>query len=452
VVQGDQVSQSWVAYLPRFVRAKLAGRQDLQDIVSNTGWLMSDKLLRMAVGFLVGVWIARYLGPAQFGLLNYAVAFVAMFSALATLGLEGIVVRDLVHHPARKEDILGTAFLLKAAGGLLTLSVTILAILLLRPDDRLTHWLVGITAIGTIFQAFDTIDFWFQSKVRSKYTVYAKNCAYLVISGVKVVLIIAGAPLVAFAWAGLAETVIGSAGLVVAFRVNGQSPLSWSVDFSLAKKLLKDSWPLIFSGTFVLVNMLIDKIMLGSLSSNAEVGLYSAATRLSELWYFIPMVIGASVMPSLVKERAENELSYQAKLQQTYNLMSGCSLALALPLTFLAPALIALLYGSGYAASASMLSIHIWTGLFVFHVSIRTRSLMIEGLQTFIAVLSFFTMLFNIILNYALIPAYGGIGASSASLLSWMLCALVVPFFSRSTSGSVRMFLKSLYGWIPIRR
>jgi len=311
---------------------------------------------------------------------------------------------------------------------------------------------VGITAIGTIFQAFDTIDFWFQSKVRSKYTVYAKNCAYLVISGVKVVLIIAGAPLVAFAWAGLAETVIGSAGLVVAYRITGQSPLSWSVDFSLAKKLLKDSWPLIFSGTFVLVNMLIDKIMLGNLSSNAEVGMYSAATRLSELWYFIPMVIGASVMPSLVKERAENELSYQTKLQQTYNLMSGCSLALALPLTFLAPALVDLLYGSGYAASANMLSIHIWTGLFVFHVSIRTRSLMIEGLQTFIAVLSFFTMLFNIILNYALIPAYGGIGASSASLLSWMLCALVVPFFSRSTSGSVRMFLKSLYGWIPIRR
>lgn len=446
------MSRNWTAYLPGFVRAKLDGRQDLQDIVSNTGWLLSDKLLRMAVGFLVGVWIARYLGPAQFGLLNYAVAFVAMFSALATLGLEGIVVRDLVHDPARKEDILGTAFLLKAAGGLFTLLVTIMVILLLRPDDRLTHWLVGITAIGTIFQAFDTIDFWFQSKVRSKYTVYAKNCAYLVISGVKVMLIIAGAPLIAFAWAGLAETMIGSAGLVVAYRVTGQSPLSWNVDFSLAKKLLKDSWPLIFSGTFVLVNMLIDKIMLGNLSSNAEVGLYSAATRLSELWYFIPMVIGASVMPSLVKERAENELSYQAKLQQTYNLMSGCSLALALPLTFLSPALIALLYGPGYAASASMLSIHIWTGLFVFHVSIRTRSLMIEGLQTFIAVISFFTMLFNIIFNYALIPAYGGIGASSASLLSWMLCALVVPFFSRSTSGSVRMFLKSLYGWIPLRR
>ncbi len=446
------MNRNWVAYLPGFVRAKLEGRQDLQDIVSNTGWLLSDKMLRMAVGFLVGVWIARYLGPSQFGILNYAVAFVAMFSSLATLGLEGIVIRDLVHDPSRKEDILGTAFLLKGVGGLLTLLVTILIILQVRPDDRLTHWLVGITAIGSVFQAFDTIDFWFQSKVRSKYTVYAKNCAYLVISGVKVVLIIVGAPLVAFAWAGLAETVIGSAGLIVAYRMNGQSPLSWSVDFSLAKKLLKDSWPLIFSSTFVLVNMLIDKIMLGNLSSNAEVGLYSAATRLSELWYFIPMVVGASVMPSLVKERVENEQSYQAKLQRTYNLMSGCSLSLALPLTFLAPAIIALLYGSGYAAAGNMLSIHIWTGLFVFHVSIRTRSLMIEGLQTFIAVLSFFTMLFNIILNYAFIPAYGGIGASSASLISWMLCALVVPFLSRSTSGSVKMFLKSLYGWIPARR
>lgn len=446
------MSRNWLTYLPGFVRIKLEGRQELQDIVGNTGWLLSDKLLRMAVGFLVGVWIARYLGPAQFGLLNYAVAFVAMFSALATLGLEGIVVRDLVHDPSRKEELLGTAFLLKVTGGLLTLLITILVIVQLRPGDSLTHWLVGITAIGTIFQAFDTIDFWFQSKVRSKYTVYAKNFAYLVVSGIKVVLIIVGAPLVAFAWAGLAETVIGSVGLVAAYRINGQALFSWQVNFTLAKKLLKDSWPLIFSSTFVLVNMLIDKIMLGNLSSNAEVGLYSAATRLSELWYFIPMVVGSSVMPLLVKERVKDEQKYQQKLQQTYNLMSGCSLSVALPLTFIAPALIGLLYGPGYAAAGNMLSIHIWTGLFVFHVSIRTRSLMIEGLQTFIAVLSFFTMLFNIILNYAFIPVYGGIGASSASLISWMLCALVVPFLTKRTSGSVRMFLKSLYGWIPIRR
>lgn len=446
------MNRNWVAYLPRFLRTKLEGSRELQDIVSNTGWLLSDKMLRMAVGFLVGVWIARYLGPSQFGILNYAVAFVAMFSSLATLGLEGIVIRDLVHEPSRKDAILGTAFLLKGAGGLLTLLVTILIILQVRPDDRLTHWLVGITAIGTVFQAFDTIDFWFQSKVRSKYTVYAKNCAYLVISGVKVVLIIVAAPLIAFAWAGLAETVIGSAGLIIAYRMNDQSPLSWRVDFSLAQKLLKDSWPLIFSSTFVLVNMLIDKIMLGNMSSNAEVGLYSAATRLSELWYFIPMVIGASVMPSLVKERATNEQGYQQKLQRTYNLMTLCSLSLALPLTVLAPFLVSLLFGTGYAAAGTMLSIHVWTGLFVFHVSIRTRSLMIEGLQTFIAVLSFCTMVFNIILNYMFIPNYGGVGASVASLISWMLCALVVPFLSSRTSGSVVMFLKSFYSWIPQRR
>jgi O-antigen/teichoic acid export membrane protein len=446
------MNQAWTRFLPGFVRTRLEGRQNLQDIITNTGWLLSDKILRMGVGLIVGVWIARYLGPGQFGLLNYAAAFVAMFSSIATLGLDGIVIRDLVQDPSRKEEILGTAFLLKTAGGLLTLLVTVLVILLLRPQDRLTHWLVGITAAGTVFQAFDTIDFWFQAKVKSKYTVYAKNFAYILVSLVKVGLIVASAPLIAFAWAGLAETVIGSAGLVVAYRRNGQFLKAWGADLSLARRLLKDSWPLIFSSTFVLVNMLIDKIMLGDLSSNAEVGLYSAAARLSELWYFIPMMVGASVMPTLVKEKTENESNYYAKLQQIYNLMSICSLSIALPITFLSHGLVALLYGPGYASAAHMLSIHIWTGLFVFHVSIRTRSLMIEGKQKFIAVLSFFTMLFNVIFNLFLIPAYGGVGSSYASLFSWMLCVIAVPYLTPWTSESVKMFFKSLYCWFPVRR
>lgn len=164
--------------IPSFIRIRLEGRTALQKILANTGWLFVDKILRMGVGLLVGVWVARYLGPEQFGLYNYALSFVALFSAFATLGLDGIVVRDIVRDPSYKNEILGTAFILKLLGGISTLILAVGAVSLLRPHDNLTRWLVGIIAAGTIFQAFDVIDFWFQSQVQSKYTVYAKNVAF----------------------------------------------------------------------------------------------------------------------------------------------------------------------------------------------------------------------------------------------------------------------------------
>lgn len=174
-----------IKFLPSFIRIRLEGRVALQKILANTGWLFIDKIIRMGVGLLVGIWVARYLGPEQFGLYNYALSFVALFSALATLGLDGIVVRDIVRDPSCKDETLGTAFVLKLIGGGLTFLFVVGANSLLRPHDRLTQWLVGIIALGTIFQAFDTIDFWFQSQVKSKHTVYSKNTAQLAINIVR---------------------------------------------------------------------------------------------------------------------------------------------------------------------------------------------------------------------------------------------------------------------------
>ncbi len=436
--------QGWIAGLPRILRQRLEGRERLQQVVANTGWLLVDKVLRMGLGLLVSVWLARYLGPGQFGLLNYASAFVAMFSALATLGLEGIVVRDVVKQPERAEEILGTAFCLRVLGAFLTILVTMGGIYLLRPREPLTHWLVAITAAGAVFQAFDIIDFWFQASIRSKYPVYARNAAYLLIALVKIALIIFKAPLMrllGLAWRD------GHGGR----RASGSLPDGWTADqrvagsHALAKRLLADSWPLIFSSTFVLITMLVDKIMLGELAGDVEVGLFSAASRLSEIWYFVPLMVGSSVMPVLIRERETSEHAYREQLQKVYNFMSLVSLGLALPITFLANPIIGFLYGPNYATAGHMLAVHIWSSVFVFHVSIRTRSLTIEGKQRFIAVMSFFTMLFNITFNLVLIPRYGGVGASYASLASWVLCVLLVPLLSRESAESVGMFLRSLY-------
>jgi len=151
------MNQPWTKYLPAFVREKIEGQHYLQNVISNTGWQFADNLLRMGVGLFVGIWVARYLGPGQYGLFSYALAFVALFSSIASLGLDEIATRNIVRDPAAKDEILGTTFVLKLIAGTVIFAVSIGVISVLRPADSLTHWLVGIIAAGTIFQAFSAI-------------------------------------------------------------------------------------------------------------------------------------------------------------------------------------------------------------------------------------------------------------------------------------------------------
>lgn len=434
----------FINFLPAFISNKLKGRTNFQEILANTGWLCGDKILQMGVGLLVGVWVARYLGAEQLGQYGYASAFVVLFLAFATLGLNSIVPREIVRDPSSKEEIMGTAFILFLFSGLVTALITSAAIFLLRPHDSLMHWLVGILAAGMIFQAFNTIELYFQSMLQSKYIVYAQNGAFIIISFSKIVLVLNHASLIVFVSLGLAETILRAVGLVIAYRLNGQSMKGWRWNTLRAKSLLNFSWPLIFSSIFTLVNMQIDKVMIGEISGSIQVGLFSVASRFTEMLYFLPVAVGFSVAPALIKERAANVFSYHVKLQKTYNLMTVFAIAVAVPMTFLSKVLINILYGSAYSGSAHMLAIHIWSALFVFHTSIRSRSLIIEGKQKFVLFYAFFAMISNVIFNYILIPKYGGVGASYASLLSWMLCVLLLPYISSKTSESVPMFLRSL--------
>lgn len=406
----------------------------LRKIISNTGWLFADRILRLGVGLSIGVWIARYLGPGQFGLYNYALAFVALFSAIATLGLDGIVVREIVRDPSCKDEVLGTAFVLKLISGSGTLLLTIGAITLLNPDDYLTRWLVGITAAGTIFQAFDTIDFWFRSQVQSKYTVYARNTAFVFITFIKVVLIQVQAPLLAFAYAGLLEVVLGAMGLTIVYRMNRFFFNKWRVSFLRAKELLKDSWPLILSGVMIMIYMRVDQIMLGEMVGNQAVGIYSAAVRLAEAWYFVPAAIVLSVFPSIVEAKKINEALFYSRLQRLYSLMALLSYLVAVPATFLSNWLIQVLYGPEYSEAGSMLAILIWSGLFTSLGVARSSFLTTMNWTK----LHFMTVsigcIINVALNLILIPIYEGMGAVIATCFSYWFathgaCFLYRPLF-----------------------
>jgi len=427
------MNQYWVRFLPPFMAKRLEGRQKLQNIIGNTGWLFADKIIRLGVGLFVGAWVARYLGPARYGTLNYAQAFVSLFAVLATLGLDGIVIRDIVRDPVCREETLGSAFLLKLTGGFLVLLLTVGSVCLLRPDDRLTWLLVTIIATGTIFQAFDVVDFWFQSQVLSKFTVIARNLAFLVVSTLKIVFILKQAPLIAFALASLTEIILAATGLVFAYRVHGYRLKFWKGSLPRAKVLLFESWPAILSGMIIMLYMRIDQIMIGQMLGPKEVGLYSAALTISEAWYFVPMAIVSSFMPSIVEAKAISESLYVDRLQKLFSLMACIGYAIAIPVTLLANVIIKMLYGATFSESAIVLTIHVWAGLFVSLGLARGPWILAEGLVKYSFATTAIGAIINIVFNFYLIPMYGIIGAALATVVAQFFAAYIANvFYSRT--------------------
>jgi O-antigen/teichoic acid export membrane protein len=438
------MNQFWTKYLPAFIREKVEGRHYLQNVISNTGWQFSDNFLRMGVGLFVGVWLARYLGPEQFGLFSYALAFVVLFSPLATLGLDDIVVRNLVRDPACKEETLGTAFILKLAGGAVSFVAAIGTIFVLRPADGLSHWLVGIIALGAIFQAFQAVEFWFNSQVQAKYVIFAKNTAFMICAAIKIGLLLAKAPLLAFAWVSTFEIIVGSAGLVLAYRSKGGRLRELKSSLEMAKVLLKDSWPLIFSIISIIVYQRVDQVMLGEMVGSEDVGVYSVAVRLAEVWYFIPASIYWSVLPSIIEAKENDEGLFYDRLQKHYNLTVLIAYAIAVPVTFLSGWLVTTLFGADYSKAGTMLAILIWANLFAYLEVARCSFFTAMNWNKIYFVTLLLGAVINVLLNLFLIPRYGGVGAATASLIAYWFAAHGACFLFRDLRRTGWMLTKAL--------
>ena len=407
----------------------------------NTSWLFGEKILRMVVGLFVGVWVARYLGPEQFGLFSYAQSFVGLFAAIATLGLDGIVIRELIKDPSRRDELIGTAFWLKLMGAFLVLVVLAIAVRF-TSNDHYTNVLVFIIASATIFQSFNVIDFYFQSKVMSRYVVFANIISLFFSSILKVILILSHAPLVAFAWIVLFDSFVLACGFIYFYYKNNLEFRIRNLKFNIstALNLLRDSWPLILSGMVVAVYMRIDQVMIKEMMNAEAVGQYAAAVRISELWYFIPMVITSSLFPAIINAKKISEELYYARLQKLYDIMVWMAIAIAIPMTFLSDWVVNFLYGSQYNQAGSVLMIHIWTGVFVFLGS-AGAFYTIENYTKIFFFKSLIGSFSNIILNYLLIPKYGITYVAVATLISQILVNYLLDFFIPKTRS--QFFLKS---------
>ena len=396
----------------------------------------------MAAGLLVGVWVARYLGPAQFGLFSYAMAFAALFSSIAKLGLDNIMVRDLVSHPEQRDAYLGTAFWLKLMGAVLMLGIIGIA-MQFTSSDATTKLYIVIIASGMVFQAFEVVDFYFQSQVLSKFVSICKLTQLFVSSLLKLYLIFVGGDLFWFVVVSFVDQVTLALTLFIAYRYQKISGFFRQFDVSIAKRLIHDSWPQIMTSLVIMIYMRIDQIMIKEMLGEKEVGLYSAAVRLSEVFYFIPMIITNSLFPAVVAAKKVNEQLYFIRTQRLFTVLVWLAIVIAIPITFLNEWMVVLLYGIDYKEAGKALMISIWAGIFVFYGAARGRWLITENMQNYGVICTSVGAITNIVLNLILIKQMGIIGAAIATFVAYGISSIIVPIFFVRDRVSVIMFLNT---------
>jgi O-antigen/teichoic acid export membrane protein len=410
----------------------------------NTSWMMAEHFLRIISGFFVGVWVARYLGPEQFGLLSYVVAFTAIFGSIAKLGLDSVIVRELVNHPEQRDIYLGTAFRLKVLGAFIVMSVMV-AIVPFTSNDGRTNLFIFIIAAGLIFQSFEVVEFYFQSQVRAKIVSTCKVIQLSLSSLIKIYLVLTEAELICFVLIVVFDAFALAVSYAIAYKISKNRIFYKYFDPNIAKQLLKASWPLIFAAFFALIYMRIDQIMIKEMLGEYEVGIYSAAIRLGEAFYFIPMLITISLFPAIVKAKQQGEELYKQRLQQLYNLMFWLAFVIALLMSFLSDRLIVLLFGTPYHEAGQILMVHVWASIFVFWGVASQRWLFVENLQILTLISTASGAVVNLLLNYTLIPVFGVMGAAYATLISYAVAGYFMYFMFAKSRENFYMMSNSIF-------
>lgn len=410
------------------------------SLVKNLFWLLGDKIFRLGGGLLVGILVAKYLGPEQFGLFNFAFSFVWLFSYTVTLGLDEIVTRELIKFPEQKDKLLGTAIITKLLGGIVTFFIIGITIFFLRKGNQDVIIITLIMAVSMIIKNVGVFRLLYESVLQSKFNVYAESIGFIFVSLLRLFFIYIYAPLVYFVWALIFEVVASSLAFIYFYWKSGQRVANWRFDFTLAKQLINESWPLILSGVSIMIYVKIDQVMLGIMASNYETGIYSAAVRISELWYFIPVAIVTSYYPSLVKSKKISEVEYQNRFLKLFKILFYSALIVAIVFTLSSELIVKLLYGNDYLPSSIILSIHTWAGIFVVLGLASSKFFIIENLQKFYFYQTIIGALSNIILNLILIPKYASKGAAIATLISYGLSVFSCILFDKLNTLSKLLF------------
>ena len=369
--------------------------------------------------------MARYLGPGDYGILNYAISFGGIFAFIATLGVDGILFRELVKHPNKRDDLLGTGFVLKLTGAGLAFVVANISIFSFE-SDYVIKFLVLIFSLSFIFQVVNIISTFFQSNVQAKQNTKAQITATFITSILKVLAITMHFGLVWIMLIFVLDSLWNGLALLMFYKKSGLSIRKWRFDKDLAKIILKNSWPLMLASAASYIYIKIDQVIVGRLMGTYEVGLYAAAVKIAEAWYFLPGIVCSSLFPAIINAKLANEKIYLKRLLRLYVLMILMAIMIALPISLLAKPIILILFGNTYLTSISILQIYIWSGIGLFLTIAVNQYLMAENMVRTIFFSNMLSMVGNISLNFLLIPIFGLNGAAFASLLSYLIVPAII--------------------------
>lgn len=419
----------------------------------NTAYLLIDKIFNLGVAFFVSVYVARYLGPTDFGILNFAQSVVAFAGVFASFGIRSILVRNLVNSTeAERPIVLGTAFSIRLGASLIGVGA-IVGLSFFITEDQTTRLVIGILSLTTLFESLEVVKSYFQSKVLAKKIVPVAIIQTITGGLLKVLLVRIAAPLEWFAAVYVIEMMVSAVGLALVYHRAGLQLFRWRFNLNYSKELIKDAWPLLFSGFVIVVYMRIDQIMIKYLLNNHSVGVYAVSVKLTSVWYFVGTIICSSLMPALIQAKKISEQLYHDRQQALYEFMIGIGLGIAVPLTLVAYPLVQWLFGDEYAGASSVLIIQTWSLVFIFLGTAGSNWLIAENLQRHSLTRTLWGAIANVLLNFLLIPLAGIQGAAIATLVSQLVASYLgygisqetrVVFVMQSRAFLFSMFRKQL--------
>ena len=417
-----------------------------KKILSNSVWVIIQHIYSMLTSLTVVALIARHLGPSDYGLINYCASLISMFTTLSGLGLDNLIVSEIIRRPEKEGGYLGSAIVMRLAASFIAYPVILALIAVMNPGNRTLFAVAALQGLGMIFQTYEALVYWFRIKLKMKYISIALVCAITVNTIFRIILLVNKATVEWFALSISVQAL--AAGLIISAFFIKKSEVRLKASFADSKDLLKISYNCIISSMAIIIYMEVDKIILEKMTDSANVGIYSAAALLATCWQFIPITLIDSSRPVVLEKR---KTSYEAYLDQFKLLMAGVNL-MAFVFSFLMSCLgqifIFFMYGSDYSRAFIPLIILSWSAFVGISGYTRTIWITGEGFYKYEKSYAVTAMFINIFLDIVLIRQFGIIGAAVATLVTYIYEVLIVPLFFRETRVFTKMYFQS-FGLIP---
>lgn len=412
--------------------------------LQNTSWIVGANLVQMVLSFIIGMISARYLGPANFGIINYAAAIVAFFTSIANLGMEGVLVNEFTRQEYKNPEVLGTSLVMGLVSSIISSILIVLLVGVLKQWDRLMIVVTFLQSLTLIFKAFNVFDYWFQSKLLSKYPAIIKCLSYMVMSMYKIFLLITNKSVVWFAFSLGVDTLFIAFGLIFCYFVIENGKIGFNR--MLISHILVQSSPLMISGLVSVIYTQIDKVMIEQfLKDSTQTGLYSAALTVCTTWLFFPQAFITSARPVILGMRDRNDSRYIVRLKQLYSCIIWGCISVATIITICAPFIIRILYGDAYAIAAGTLRIVIWYTVFAMLGTARGIWILCEKKNKFVWRYLIIGSIVNVALNFYLIPVMGIKGAALATVIAQFTSAIIAPLFYKETRIHTKYILESFF-------